>query len=649
MSLNLISHCRVSRGLLIVLVVACSVLGTGAAAQPDQPETRQVVEASFERDGYGYRMTGLVFRYVFGHPDLPAAGLLDAVVVPLTPVDDGYIGVVAGEEIVLVRLGELGVDEAVVVYGSALATINQGVRDYLESEFGLIGHLVTPDADEVAYQSTREDLRGVEQTTLSVLIWRAVVGQVRTVAHGDRLAENKENKDSNIDHPSHQRLRDRIKVAPGDLLTRDRLDDEIHRLNRHPGRRADVTVAPTEKPGEVLLDYLITEPRPWTVFAQISNTGTDSTDVWRERFGYINRQLTGRDDIFQFDYITAGFDESHTLLASYEFDLGHRTRAKVFGRWNEYTARDVGLGFENFTGEGYEIGAEVQVNVYQDGPKFVDLVGGVRFEHIDVQNRLFLISGRESFLLPYAGVRYEKRTPVHNAFGELTVETNLASVAGTSSTGVQRLGRFGVDDDFTILRGQLSHSFFLEPILDPKGFRGDFGEGRMTLAHEVFVSIRGQYSFGGRLVPNYEFVAGGFHTVRGYPESSTVGDDALVGTLEYRYHLGKATRVGDAGAQSSTIFGRPFNSTRTRPYGGADWDVILRGFFDFGFINVNDAPFFENDETLASIGVGVEARLRRNLTVRLDYGLALTNIGEGAAQTTSVGDGRLHFSATIVY
>lgn len=615
--------------------------------QDDQPELPVVYAPTLERDGYGYPVGQLAYSYPFPHPDLPDLSVLDEVVVPLTPVSGGYIGVLEGAPIELVRLGEIGKNGPVLVYGSALAQINQGIRDYLEADYGLIGHLVTPSSEEIAYKTTRVDRRPAGQDMLTIFVWRAVVGEVRTVAHGDRIAENEENTERNINHPAHQRLRDRLQVTEGDLLTKEKINDEIHRLNRHPGRRADVAVAPTDQPGEVVVDYLITEPRPWTVYAQISNTGTDSTDEWRERFGYINRQLTGRDDILQFDYITAGFDESHTVLGSYSFDLGPKARAKVFGRWNEYTARDVGLGFDNFVGNGYEGGAEIAWNIYQDGPKFIDLVGGARFEHIDVENRVFLIEGEEDFFLPYAGVRYEKHTPVHNAFGELLLETNWASVAGTDPTEVQRLGRFGVDDEFTILRGQLTHSFFLEPILDPEGFRGEHGEGRMTLAHEMVVSLRGQYSFGGRLVPNYEFVAGGFYSVRGYPESSVVGDDAIIGTIEYRYHLGRATRVGEAG--SETVFGRPFNSVRTRPYGSADWDVILRAFTDFGFVNVNDAPFFENDETLSSVGVGIEAQLRRNLTVRLDYGMALTNIGSGASQSTNVGDTRLHFSATIVF
>jgi len=344
--------------------------------------------------------------------------------------------------------------------------------------------------------------------------------------------------------------------------------------------------------------------------------------------------------------VTTQFDETHAVLGSYTFDFGPKNRLKLFGRWNEYTARDVGLGFENFKGNGYSVGAELSRNIWQDGPKFIDVVVGAKVEHIHVENRLFLIEGEDDFFLPYVGVRFEKNTPMHSAFGELTLESNWGSVVGSSKADVQRLGRFGADDDFTILRGQLSHSFYLEPILNPKGFKGDRGINEMTLAHELVVKIRGQYSFQGRLVPNYEFVAGGFHTVRGYEESGAVGDDGILGSVEYRFHLGKSL---PARAETGTLFGRPFRTARTRPYGSADWDVIFKGFIDAARLSVNDAPFFERAETLVGVGVGVETRFKSNVTLRLDYGMALTNIGVGAGQTTSVGDTRLHFSAQFVF
>ena len=617
--------------------------------QPSDEPTK-FVEYVRERDFFGYPVSDLVYMYPFSHPDLPDLAVLDEVIVPLSQTSDGYVRPIAGSHINTVRLRDLGADGVDVIYTSALAVINQAIRDYLEAEYGLIGHLVTPDASEIAYQTTREDLRASASTTLTIMVWRAAVGDVRTVAHGNRLAESDQDPDaepvSNVNRPEHRRIRKGLNVEPGALLTRNSIDDEVHRLNRFPGRRVDIAIAPSQNPGEVVVDYLVTEPKQWNAYAQTSNTGTESTAEWQQRFGVIHRQLTGRDDVFSLDYVTTEFESTHAVLSSYTFDFGPKTRLKLFGRWNEYTARDVGLGFENFKGDGFSLGAEAAINIWQDGPKFIDFLVGARVEHIHVENRLFLLEGEDDFLLPSVGVRYEKSTPIHSVFGQLTLESNWGSVVGSSKGDVQTLGRFGADDHFTVLKGQLTHSFFLEPIFNKAGFRGESGTDEMTLAHEVMLNFRGQYSFNSRLVPNYEFVAGGFHSVRGYPESSAVGDDGIMGSAEYRFHLGRSL---PARADTGTLFGKPFRTARARPYGRADWDVIFKGFVDVAHLSVNDAPFFENNETLIGTGVGIETQLRSNLTLRLDYGMALTNIGEGISQTTSVGDTRIHFSAQFVF
>jgi len=633
-------------GLCGVITPAMAHISYESALQPgDSPASVERV-----RDGVGYRVTAIQLGYGIAHSDLPELAEVLDLEVMLTPVDGGYIGPVPGANVVPVVLGEIGKDEVETIYGSALAAIIQAVRDEMESRYELLGHLVTPSPTEIAFETTQEDLRGDGDYPLTILIWRAVVGEVRTVARGDRIAErNAEDEDSNVNHSAHQRIRDRMEIVPGDLLTKPKVDREIHHFNRHSGRRLDVSIAPSAEQGAVVLDYLISEPKQWSVYASISNTGTKSTNEWQERFGFVHRQLTGQDDVFSLDYITAGFDASHAVLASYAFDLGPDYRARINGRWNQYTATDLGLGFADFKGEGYEFGAEVSRNLWNDGAAFLDVFGGIRFEHVEVENRiLFLtINGEEDFLLPFAGLRYQKITPLHTAFAEFRFETNLASAAGTSeSPTIDALGRTGVENEFSRITGQISHSFFLEPIFDPKGFKGDRGQDKMTLAHEIVLSVRGQSSLGSRLVPNFQMVAGGASSVRGYKESVAVGDNAIVGSLEYRFHLGKATPIT---TNTTTLFGSAFRNARTRPYGASDWDLIFSGFVDIGRVTVQDALFFENDETLVGVGVGLEAQLKRNLTVRVNYGMALTRIGTGASVVTDVGDSRLHFSATVVY
>tara|TARA_R110000737_G_scaffold2923_10_gene9340 strand:- start:129593 stop:131566 length:1974 start_codon:yes stop_codon:yes gene_type:complete len=635
-----------------VLSLASETFAASAAQPSDnqndaQLESRQEVT---ERDGVGYRVTGIQLGYRTDHPDLPDLKPLLQRTVSLIPVEGGYVGPLSAEDgraVVEVTIGEIGLQGVETLYGSALAVIIQAVRDEMESRYGFLGHLVTPSLDEIAFRTTQEDLRGPGDHPLTILIWLATVGDVRTVARGDRIAEQPgEHDDPNVNHPAHQRQRDRLTIEAGDLLTKESVDDEVYKLNRHPGRRVDVSIAPSTEQGEVVLDYLISEPKQWSAYASASNTGTKSTNEWQERFGFIHRQLIGQDDILQLDYITAGFDKSHAVMGSYAFDLGPDFRARVHGRWNRYTASDVGLGFASFEGEGYEFGGEISTNIWQDGPRFLDVFGGLRYEHISVDNKVLLISGKEDFLLPFAGVRYQKSTPLHTAFAEVRFETNLASVAGTSELAIGTLGRPNVENEFTTVKGQITHSFFLEPIFDPKGFKGDRGVDDMTLAHELVFTLRGQSSLGSRLAPNYQMVAGGASSVRGYKESVAVGDNAIIGSVEYRYHLGKATPVT---TETTTLFGSTFRNARSRPYGGADWDLILSGFVDIGRVSVQDAFFFENAETLVGVGVGVEAQLKRNLTLRLNYGMAMTKIGSGASTVSDVGDSRLHFTATVVF
>ncbi len=634
------------------ILLACAVAPGLAQVIPSaQVDGQPQSAAPLPSDGLAYPVSEIRFAYPLPHEVLPKLDDLGSISVLLGQLPDGYVAPREGVPLVVVDIRSIGEEDPVVIYGSALASINNAVRDALESRYGMIGHLVTPDAREIAYRTTQEDLRADGQDELTIFIWRAAVGDVRTVARGDRLVPDIEDLDtapeeSNVNRPEHQRLRDRISLMPGDLLTRERVDETVYQLNRHPGRKADVAIAPSGVPGDVVVDYVITEPKPWTAYVAVSNTGTESTDEWRERFGFMHRQLTGRDDVLRLDYITSWFDETNAFLASYEFDAGYNNRLKLFGNWSEYTARDVGLGFENFKGESYALGAEFRRNVWQDGPKFVDFVAGVRYEHINVENQILLLEGTEEFLLPTIGVRYQKNTPLHNAYADLMLEVNWGSVVGTDELDVARLGRFGADENFTILKGQLNHSFYLDPFIDPEGFRGEKGRDEMQLAHELALSLRGQWTFNSRLAPNFESVAGGAYSVRGYPESSAVGDDAIIGTLEYRYHLGRSTPIS---TETTTLFGQGFRSSRTQPFGSADWDLILKGFLDVARVSPNDAPFFERAETLVGAGVGVEAQVRSNLTLRLDYGMAFTPLGVGSSRTVDVGDSRLHFLAQFAF
>ncbi|MCC6661571.1 MAG: ShlB/FhaC/HecB family hemolysin secretion/activation protein [Phycisphaerales bacterium] len=541
-------------------------------------------------------------------------------------------------------------------HGLAGVVVDAGSDIYLplrrDPESGLI-ELDT--SDPKVGEDLRPEHRPDAPTELHLTVYTGVLSQVRTQAAGERIGKDEER----INNPKHAWIREHSPVQAGsgdggqDPLRKDEVDDYMARLSRHPGRRVDAAVSAGTEPGDIALDYIVNEAKPWTIYAQVSNTGTEETNEWRERFGFSNTQITGHDDILSLEYVTAGFKDTNAVLGSYERPLGdaRNLHAKIYGNWNQYTASDVGQAGVNFEGDGYLLAAELSSNFYQDGPLFLDVFGGVRWQHVRVENPGATgdVVGETNFFVPYLGVRLDRRTDVESTFASVSVEGNVSSV--TDEDELENLGRLDTSADWFALRGEVEHTFFLEPILNRTSWE-DLENGSPTLAHEVALSLRGQYA-SNRLVPNYQQVIGGAYTVRGYTESVAAGDSMWVASVEYRWHVPWGLRYNPT---PGTFMGHEFRWRPSQPYGRADWDLVLKAFVDVGQTFNSERKTFEDDETLAGAGPGLELAFRRNFSLRLDWGFALLDTEAGQVDEAGqfepevrAGDSRLHLTATIMY
>jgi hemolysin activation/secretion protein len=184
---------------------------------------------------------------------------------------------------------------------------------------------------------------------------------------------------------------------------------------------------------------------------------------------------------------------------------------------------------------------------------------------------------------------------------------------------------------------------YLEPVLNREAWEDPSTPESSTLAHELFLHFRGQWAFDYRLIPQVQQVMGGLYTVRGYPQSVVAGDTALIGTVEYRYHLPRAL---DLQKEPGELFGETFRAAPQYVYGTPDWDLILKGFLDVGQTIVSQPFSFEDDHTLIGAGVGLEFLYRRNLNVRLDWGFVLEELD---GRDVNSGSNRLHVVATILF
>jgi hemolysin activation/secretion protein len=157
------------------------------------------------------------------------------------------------------------------------------------------------------------------------------------------------------------------------------------------------------------------------------------------------------------------------------------------------------------------------------------------------------------------------------------------------------------------------------------------------------LNVRGQYAFDYRLIPNAEQVVGGLYSVRGYPESVVAGDSVIIGTAEYRFHVPRALSIQP---EPSKFMGRDFRARPQQQFGRPDWDLVLRAFVDAARVTNSDRLSFERDETLVGAGLGAELLLYQNVSVRMDWGMALVEVQN---QDVKVGSNRFHFVFTVLF
>jgi hemolysin activation/secretion protein len=506
-------------------------------------------------------------------------------------------------------------------------------------EFGVIGVYAEPDGAQFRIEDgVVVDSRPAGDTSLRIGIALGFVKEVRTIAQGERIRD----VNATVNNPVHAWIREHSPVTAAGVAAVDRvkLDDYLFRLNRHPGRQVDAALAPSgDEFGGTSVDYLIAENRPWLLYAQATRDGRRDDDEWRYLFGVTHNQLTGVDDILSLSFRTS-FDNVNTFQGSYErpIDDARRIRVRGFGSYYAYTSADVGQFDATFEGEGWNAGGEVAWNFYQNADLFIDAVGGVRFDSIRVDNQFAGVEGDESVTVGYLGARLERYRMSNAIAASAMLEFSIDGLDGES---VDTLGRFDADENWATIKLDATHSFYLEPLFNASL------EQRSGLAHEIAVTGKAQVSLGSRLAPNYQDVVGGLYTVRGYPESVAAGDHSVAASVEYRFHLPRMLAPRE---QAGSFLGEAFRWRPQYAYGPVDWDLILRGFVDVGYVSQVDRESFERDNTLVGAGLGFEFSIVRRAVVRLDYGWALSEVEDGAGNAiVDTGDGQWHFVATFLY
>ena len=662
-----LSSARKRRLIQSSAIAVLSALFVGGAAQgaiapspvPAQVMAKAVVPARVINDGPTYAVSPLTVRYA--HPAMGQVPIskINSMSVVLGLEPSGYVTAyatsVGGQrvlrtdvQIIHAKLGLLAQGSVQKFHATAIRSLSRQIVAFLNAH-GQVGVYVSVYVKDIA---NGKDMRPAGDTTLHLQVYTAVVTTVRTVASGGRFSGQK----NRIDNPMAAGILENSPIQPAsankpgstDLLDPTVLNRYIDQINRQAGTQVAVAVSPDKSsstPDAVDLDYLVHESKPWHVYFQLSNTGTEQTNPWRETFGLVDNQLLGFNDILNLQYTTAGFTKQNSVNGSYNIPVtrNNRLRVRVYGGYDDFSASDVGFGNAFFNGDESTLGGEGILNVFQHNRLFIDLIGGAKYQHIFVDNTLLGQTGTGDFVIPYVGVHLDHYTPTVQSWADATI---LGGFTTSSNASLQQLGRLDVNKNWLLLQGDSVCEFYLEPLLDPRGYQA----GTSTLANQIKISISGQEAFNNRLPAEDEMTAGGLYTVRGYPEYVTAGDSVGIGSVEYRVHIPHLFPVNP---NAGSVFGRPFRWVPQEPYGPTDWDLIGKAFLDVGQVVNSNRQSYEKNSTLVGTGLGLQLDIKHNMSLMVDWGVALTRLKASSSSPggtdVSPGSSQINFVFTVSY
>lgn len=588
-----------------------------AAAQPSAPADPGVIVDRFE------------FSYGLSHPSLPPLEELKNLTVRSTR--DGMVfrapAASGAENLVLGTIPEGSRFD-----GDSLRGIAQEVVRWFNRR-GLFGVWVSY-TDLEASSSGLVDNRAAGNRTAHLVIWASQISEVRTLARGKRIKP-----EASINNRKHRGIISHSPLHPGDnpdqpgsLFNQAVLDEYLHGLSLHPGRRVEASIASAGEPGKVVLDYLVNESKGWQIYSQINNYGTDATGTFRARLGYQDNQFTNHDDIFNFDLISSVDIKTYGSFISYRIPIFRPARllVRVYGSYGDFLANDATLQNLRFAGKNWLGGFEFsnQATLWKEWQLVTIL--GANYDHYGIQSLIgqsLLVAGYSNFLVPFVGTTLSRDAGWWALSGGVKIDNTVGNLANlNTTTGITALGRIGADANWTSLRWNLTGTLYLESL------RNHSTATSFPQVHEFTLRFKGRELLRGkRLIPQEQEPIGGALSVRGYPESVLSADKFITASAEYVYHLPHGLKPGEPG----NFWKWPFKWRPTKAGQSPDWDLALRAFYDYGYRQVTPGPsddptailsLTDRSLTMAGAGAGVALVVKQNFTMRCDYGVALNEL-----------------------
>jgi hemolysin activation/secretion protein len=397
-------------------------------------------------------------------------------------------------------------------------------------------------------------------------------------------------------HFDPQRIRNMIRLEPGQTVDQTRLLEDLNRIAENPFRRVDLLYRRGDAPLTTDVIVRVTDRRPLRIYGSFENNGTPAAGRERFALGFNWGNLLGGDGQLAYQFTTSQdlFDGGDQRFRAHSVTLvqpvADNATAILFGTYQRTVPElgpDLGL-----TGESWQLSPRLTFRILSRADARAQITVGYDFKQT---NNNLLFGG---FTIS------DEATQIH----QLTVDLTLSRV--------WTLGLFAISNSFTLSPGGIGsrntdRAFQPGPTQSGTPFaRATYAYLRTILSQttplgrsgaEAVTRVINQVATG-NLLPSEQLTAAGPGFVRAYDVNAVIGAQGLTATQELW-----APPVRFAGIDSALP-----GSAR------------IGAFADAGMVgNPDRLPGERRWQRTASAGIAARVELGRYVDLRADYGAQL--------------------------
>ncbi len=448
-------------------------------------------------------------------------------------------------------------------------------------------------------------------------------------AFGNVVLRNKgEDRDSEENNSfsglffSEEQVAEALDFETGAPFNYNTFYSKIFAFNSNPDLTADgvLTIRETDE-GQQYVDmaFDVEEDFPFHTTLTIDNTNIESSEnsgEWRSSLTLQYLNLTKNWDVLSFDFGYALDGSLQSGAGSYYFPFTFFTKdmaVTLFGGYSTQELENITTGIDTES-EGHFIGLQLQSELANFGRR--SLSATFELTNRYTENQILALNQAfptELTIAPVSvGLNYsetESDAIGGRNFAAYTFSMNSSGWLGSDGDEAFAQARVGASSDYMIHRFQIAR---IQRLLGKNG--------------KWLLYLKGSTQYAdGPLPPSEQLSLGGMTTVRGYKERQVLGDNGYLATVEIRTPLLDRRLLG-------------FNSSE-KPFETLQFLV----FGDYGYTErLEPQPGEYEDVDMIGVGAGMRVGLAGYSQIRVDYGIALSDLEEELGEETDAG--RLHIS-----